>query len=114
MFGCFTERGVVVRGRGTPDVGDHTSFGLVNIAPTLLTRKGLVESGVRRISRDDERHLLVNGFDEFEGEVSDTFATGSRADDKELDVRVVLFASDAVLEIEVREHAGARGKRCHE
>ena len=68
----FTKGGVVVRGRGTPDVGDDRTFGLVDIAAALLFGERLVESRVRRIARDDEGIRLVNGFDEFEGKVRNT------------------------------------------
>ncbi len=89
VLGRFTERGVVVGGRRTPDVGDDRTFGLMDIAATVLFGERLVESRVRRIARDDERHLLMNRFDEFEGKVGDTLSASRRTDDEELEVRVV-------------------------
>lgn len=45
----------------------------MDIAASVLTRQRLVESGIGRIARDDQRHLLMNGFNQFEGKVRDTF-----------------------------------------
>ena len=68
----FTERGVVVHGGRSPDVGDDRTFGLVDIAAAFLFGERLIESRVRRIARDDEGIRLVNRFDEFEGKVRNT------------------------------------------
>ena len=109
----FTKGGVVVRGGRTPDVGDDRTFGLVDITAALLFGERLVESRVRSIARDDEGIRLVNRFNEFESKVGDTFSASRRTDDKELQVRVIAFGTDTVLEIKVREHARARGKCAH-
>ena len=86
----------------------------MDIAAAVLTRQRLVESRVRRISGDDQRHLVVNRFDELEGKVRDTFSASCRADDKELQVRVVAFGGDAVLDIEVGHNTSARYERGHQ
>ena len=74
MFGGFTQRGVVIRCGGTPDVGDDRTFGLMDVTTAMLLRQGLVERRIGGIARDDERCGFMNGFDEFESKVRNTFS----------------------------------------
>ena len=114
MLGCLAKSGVVIRSRGAPDVGNDRAFGLMDVAAAVLTREGLVESRIGRVARDNKRSSLMDGFDEFEGEVGDTLSARRRTNDEELEGRVIALGGDAIAAVEVRHDSSASGQSSHE
>ena len=56
----------------------------------------------------------MDGFDEFEGEVSDTLSARRRTDDEELEGRVIALGGDAIAAVEIRHDSSASGQSSHE
>ena len=86
----------------------------MDIAAAVLTREGLVESRIGRVARDNKRSSLMDGFDQFESKVGDTFSARCRTDDEELEGRVITLGGDAIAAVEVGHDSSASGQSSHE